>query len=53
MEQDEARYTRDELRAAQRFEKYKDAVTALLDEDKTYTVEEAEERIAAFMRGEV
>ncbi len=46
-------YTKEELKSSVRFEGYKDAVEALLEEDRTYSVSEAEEIIEGFMKGEV
>ncbi|MGM9552555.1 MAG: hypothetical protein ACI3XA_09910 [Clostridia bacterium] len=48
---EEYRYTKDELKKSELFRKYADAIEALLDKDKTYTVLEAEEIIVNFMKG--
>ncbi len=46
-------YTKEELKGSMRFERYKDAIEALLEEGKEYSVSEAEEIIEGFMKGEV
>ncbi len=46
-------YTKEELKGSVRFEGYKDAIEALLEEGREYSVSEAEEIIECFMKGEV
>ncbi len=46
-------YTKEELKSSVRFERYKDAVEALLEDGRTYSISEAEEIIEGFMKGEV
>ena len=50
---EEARYTKAEIKRAERFSRFRDAVEALLEEDCAYTVEEAEEIVRRFMEGRV
>lgn len=49
----EQRYTKDEIKRAERFKSRVDAIEALLDEDACYSVEEAEEILKRFMEGSV
>lgn len=49
----EERYTKDELKMAERFKRRRDALEALLEEDACYSVEEAEEILKRFMEGSV
>ncbi|MCD8049264.1 MAG: hypothetical protein LUG52_06645 [Clostridia bacterium] len=46
-------YTKEELAASERFKRYRDAVSALLEDGKSYSVEEAEKIIKKFMKGRV
>ena len=49
----EALYTKDELKKAAKFGARKDALAALLEDGKSYTVKEAEEILKKFMKGSV
>lgn len=49
----EARYTKDEIKAAERFKNRRDAIEALLEDDACYSLEEAEEILMRFMEGSV
>lgn len=44
-------YTKEELKAALRFKDRRDIIDAILDEERTYSIEEAEEIIREFMEG--
>ena len=46
-------YTKDEIKASERFKNRRDAVEALLKEDVSYSIEEAEEILKRFMEGRV
>lgn len=50
---EEARYSKEDIKSAERFAKYKDAAEALLEKDVLYSIEEAEEIIENFMKGRV
>ena len=50
---EEERYTKDELKASEKFKKKIDIIEALLLKDREYTLEEAEEIIDEFMKGSV
>ena len=47
------RYTKADLLNSKKFRHQRDIVAALLDENKTYTIEEAEALIGRFMKGKV
>lgn len=46
-------FTKQELRESKRFEGQKDLLGALLDENKTYSIQEAEEALNEFLKGDV
>ncbi len=46
-------YTKNELKEAEKFKSKIDIIEALFDEDKTYTIEEAEAIINGFLKGRV
>lgn len=48
-----ATFTKEQLRASKKFAERKDAIMALLDDKKTYTIVEAETIINNYMKGEV
>lgn len=50
---DALRYTKADLLNSKRFRHQRDLITALLDENKTYTIEEAEAIIGRFLKGKV
>lgn len=50
---DVLRYTKADLLNSKRFRHQRDLITALLDENKTYTIEEAEALIGRFLKGQV
>ena len=50
---DALRYTKADLLNSKRFRHQRDIVEALLDENKTYTIGEAEALIGRFMKGKV
>jgi hypothetical protein len=50
---EEALYTKEELASSAKFAEYKDAVRALLEDEKSYSVEEAEKIINDFMKRRV
>lgn len=50
---DALRYTKADLLNSKRFRHQRDIVEALLDESKTYTIEEAEALIGRFLKGKV
>lgn len=47
------RYTKTQLASAKRYREKKDLITALLEEGKSYTTEEADQLIDTFMKGKV
>lgn len=47
------RYTKTQLASAKRYRGKKDLITALLEEGKSYTTEEADQLIDTFMKGKV
>ena len=49
----EPKFTKAQLLSAKRFEGRKDAMTAVLKEDETYTVKEAEKLYDDYMKGQV
>lgn len=42
-------FTKDQLRNSDKYAKYRDVVGVVLEEDKTYTVEECEKLINSFL----
>lgn len=52
-EKSEQRYTKDQIMKAAKVSRYVDAVAALLDDGKTYTMKEVEDIIDKFMKGKV
>lgn len=46
-------FSKEQLLAAERFQKRKDIVNALLSPDKQYTVETVEQMIEKYMKGQV
>ncbi len=48
---EENRYTKDEIKNSARFGSKRDAVEALLKDDRLYSIEEADEIIRSFMEG--
>ncbi len=50
---DALRYTKADLLNSKRFRHQRDLITALLDENKTYAIEEAEALIGRFLKGQV
>ncbi len=50
---DVLRYTKADLLNSKRFRHQRDLITALLDENKTYAIEEAEALIGRFLKGQV
>lgn len=49
----ESSYTKDELIASSKFKSRRDALRALLEDGRCYTVREAEEILKKFMKGSV
>lgn len=49
----ESVYTKDELISSSKFKSRRDALYALLEDGKSYTVREAEEILKKFMKGSV
>ncbi len=47
------KYTKKQIMKAAKLSKYADAVQALLEDDRLYTMQEVEEIIDQFMKGEV
>ena len=50
---EEPRYSKVALLQSKKFRHLRDVINALLDENKTYTIEEAEALIGRFMKGKV
>lgn len=50
---DVLRYTKADLLNSKRFRHQRDLIAALLDENKTYTIEEAKALIGRFLKGQV
>ena len=48
---EEMTYTKDELKNSDRFKRFTDAIDALLEEDKEYSISEAESIIVNYMKG--
>lgn len=48
-----ATFTKAQLMASKKFAGYKDAIAALLDDKKAYTIEQAETLITNYMKGKV
>ena len=46
-------YTRGQILASARYRNRKDLVSALLEEGRTYTMEEVDRQVNRFMKGEV
>lgn len=46
-------YTKDELKASKKFEKWIDIIEAIFDENESYSIELAEAIIEGFMKGRV
>lgn len=46
-------YTKQQLLACQRFRNRRDIMTAILEEDKIYTMQEAEQALSAFLKRRV
>ncbi len=53
MEDTVMKYTKEQILASKRFRFKKDAVDALLEDDKSYTIEEVESKIEEFYKKEV
>lgn len=51
--EDEQRFSKAQISEALKYRDRKDLVCALLDDDKTYTMEQVDEMIYKFMRGKV
>ncbi len=49
----EAKFSKEQLLTAARYAKRRDLLNALLENGKTYTIEEVDARIAKFMKGKV
>ena len=47
------RFTKSQLIACEKFRNRRDIVNALLTDSGTYTIEETEEKITAYMKGKV
>ena len=47
------KYTKKQIMKAAKLSKYADAVQALLEDDRLYTMQEVEEKIEKVMKGEV
>lgn len=50
---EEPRYTKLDLLQSKKFRHLRDVITALLDDNKTYTIGEAEALIDRFLKGKV
>lgn len=48
-----AAYTKDQIAASQKYSNRKDLINALLNDDKTYTLDEVDKLIEKFMKGKV
>jgi len=48
-----ARYTKEQLATSKRYANRRDLISTLLADGETYTLEEADARIAQFMKGKV
>ncbi len=51
--ENENKFTKQELVRSNRFIDYVDVLTAILDKNKSYTIEETEKMIDKFMKGKV
>lgn len=49
----EQEYTKQQILASARYKGRKDLVTALLDDNRTYTIAEVDQKISQFMKGQV
>lgn len=52
-EKSEPKYTKEQIMKAAKVSRYVDAVAALLEDGKTYTMKEVQDTIDKFMKGEV
>ena len=51
-EESEVKFTKDQLIKAKKFSDVKDAINAILEDGKEYTIEEAVQLLHSFMEGE-
>lgn len=51
--QDEPKFTRQQVLTSARYKNRRDLVSALLNDDRTYTITEVDQKINQFMKGKV
>lgn len=47
------KYTKKQLLKSKRYSNRRDVLTALLDDDKAYSLDEVDKKVAKFMKGKV
>lgn len=52
-EKNENKFSKEQLISSEKYVKRRDIVDALLDDNRTYTIDEVDKKIDAFMRGKV